>query len=60
MGFNVLKFRFTEGEVLKVFGSKDSDGYYEAINTDGEHGLVPGNMLNFDQNIRNYFIKFSK
>ena len=54
MGFNVLKFRFTEGEVLKVFGSKDSDGYYEAINTDGEHGLVPGNMSNFDQNIRNF------
>ena len=39
------ELKLKEGEILKIIGDKDADGFYEAINSKGEHGLVPFNMV---------------
>ena len=39
------ELRLKEGEMLRVIGDRDADGFYEAINAKGENGLVPFNMV---------------
>ncbi|ESO08190.1 hypothetical protein HELRODRAFT_75467, partial [Helobdella robusta] len=36
---------FKEGQIIKVIGSKDGDGFYRGELSDGSRGLVPSNMI---------------
>ncbi|TTG47520.1 Peripheral-type benzodiazepine receptor-associated protein 1 [Bagarius yarrelli] len=35
---------FREGQIIKVYGDKDADGFYRGV-SDGRHGYVPCNMV---------------
>src|SRR5207237_6670399 len=36
---------FREGDLIKVYGDKDADGFYRGEATDGRSGFVPCNMV---------------
>ncbi|XP_017324285.2 RIMS-binding protein 2 isoform X2 [Ictalurus punctatus] len=41
----VEELPFKEGQIIKVFGEKDTDGFYRAEVSTGRRGLVPCNMI---------------
>merc|ERR1719209_2036146 len=40
-----VELSFREGQVIKVYGEKDDDGFFKGAIKGGKRGLVPCNMI---------------